>query len=102
MFESVKFPLCPAAAVGPGSAFKLVETLAALGRAREALTVLRAQRSEGGAPREPDQALRKARVGLQIRLSCNLLTDAFMEVGLPPGSKVHRFLHLPDSTRWRV
>lgn len=69
--------------MGPGSAFKLVETLAALGRAREALTVLRAQRSDGGAPREPDQALRKARVGLQICLSCNLLTDAFMEVSLP-------------------
>lgn len=51
--------------------------------------MLRAQRSDGGAPREPDQALRKARVGLQIRLSCNLLTEAFMEVGLSSGSKVH-------------
>lgn len=85
MFKRVIISLCPAAAVGPGSAFKLVETLAALGRAREALTVLRAQWSEGGAPREPDQALHRVRVGLQIRLSCNLLTDAFMEVSFPPG-----------------
>lgn len=69
-----------AAAVGPGSSFKLVQTLASLGRHREALALLKARRSSTSAPREPDQGLHEAHVGLSIRLSCNLLTDAFIEV----------------------
>ena len=69
-----------AAAAGPGSSFKLVQTLASMGRHREALTLLRSRRSSAVAPGEPDQGLHEARVGLSIRLSCNLLTEAFIKV----------------------
>ena len=72
----------PAAAVGPDSSFKVVQSLAALGMPIEALNLLRARQSAPRAPQEPDQALREARVSLSIRLSCNLLTEAFMEVNI--------------------
>ena len=72
--------LVPAAAVGPDSTFKVVQSLAALGMHVEALNLLRARQSAPRALQEPDQALHEARVGLSIRLSCNLLTEAFMEV----------------------
>ncbi len=70
----------PAAAVGPESSFKVVQSLAALGMPGEALNLLRVRQSASRAPQEPDQALHEARVSLSIRLSCNLLTEAFMEV----------------------
>ena len=57
-----------------------MQSLAALGRHTEALTLLRARQSVSRAPQEPDQALHEALVGLSTRLSCNLLTEAFMEV----------------------
>ena len=73
-----------AAAVGPASSFKLVQTLASMGRHREALTLLRSRRSSTAPPGEPDQGLHEAHVGLSIRLSCNLLTEAFIEVRYRP------------------
>lgn len=57
-----------------------MQSLAAHGRHVEALTLLRARQSVSRAPQEPDQALHEACVGLSTRLSCNLLTEAFMEV----------------------
>ena len=69
-----------AAAAGPGSSFKLVQALASLGRHREALALLRGRRSSTAVPGSPDQGLQEAHVGLSIRLSCNLLTEAFIGV----------------------
>lgn len=57
-----------------------MQSLAALGRPGDALTLLRARQSASRSPQEPDQALHEARISLSIRLSCNLLTEAFMEV----------------------
>ena len=73
-----------AAAAGPGSSFKLVQTLASMGRHREALTLLRERRCSILVPAELDQGLHEAHVGLGIRLSCNLLTEAFIEVHQRP------------------
>ena len=89
-FEKACSISCPqegivfAAAAGPGSSFKLVQTLASMGRHREALTLLRGRRASTAALAEPDQGLHEAHVGLSIRLSCNLLTEAFIEVGQWP------------------
>ena len=62
----------------------MVQALAALGRPVEALTLLRARQSASGASQDPDQALHEARISLSIRLSCNLLTEGFMEVAIRP------------------
>lgn len=58
----------------------MVQALAARGCADVALDVLRARgRPSDGAAAEP---LGEAEVALGIRLDCNLVTEAFMEVRL--------------------
>ena len=67
----------------------MVLALSALGRPGVALDVLRARsgaarrgNAAADAPGEPDQAaaLREAHAGLEIRLGCGLVSEAFMEV----------------------
>lgn len=81
----------PAAAATPALRFKVVQALAARGRADVALDMLRARRSgpEGtpssqnadGLPvQDAGRSLAEAEAALSIRLECNLITEAFMEV----------------------
>lgn len=56
--------------------FKVVEALAARGRADVALDVLRARRPGT----EGTSSLAEAEAALSIRLECNLITEAYMEV----------------------
>lgn len=74
-----------AAAATPQMSFRVVQALAGLGCGGVALDVLRARSGAAGGADEQDSAaaLHEAHVGLQIRLSCNLITEAFMEVRAP-------------------
>lgn len=56
----------------------MVQALAARGCADVALDVMRARTAGGGA-----DSLDEAEVALSIRLLCNLVTEAFMEVAVP-------------------
>ena len=69
----------------------MAQSLAALGRPGDALNLLRARQSASRVPQEPDQALHEARISFSIRLSCNLLTEAVMEVNL---SDTLSYLHM--------
>jgi hypothetical protein len=71
-----------AAAATPGMSFRLVEALAGLGCEGVALDVLRARSGAGagGGGADSAAALHEAHVGLQIRLSCGLISEAFYEV----------------------
>ncbi len=62
--------------------FKVVQALAAQGRADVALDVLRARSgSAEGAPNlDTGASLAEAEVALSIRLECSLITEAYMEV----------------------
>ena len=73
---------CIAAAATPATRFKVVQALAARGCADVALDVLRARSAAGGGPGAGPAAepLEEAEVALGIRLDCNLVTEAFMEV----------------------
>lgn len=82
-----KFLICvylSAAAATPATRFKMVQALAARGCADVALDVLRARSAAGGRPSDGAAAepLGEAEVALGIRLDCNLVTEAFMEVRL--------------------
>ncbi len=83
MLNLVIYALCGAAAATAATRLKVVEALAARGCADVALDVLRVRSAAGsrpgGAPTEP---LGEAQVAMAIRLDCNLVTEAFMEVSL--------------------
>ncbi|KAK9828966.1 hypothetical protein WJX72_003102 [[Myrmecia] bisecta] len=75
----------------PAMPFKFVEALAARGRPDRALAVLRARGRVSSPPSNPKhlpstaasggaQSLHEALTGLQTRLACGLLTEAFMEL----------------------
>jgi hypothetical protein len=73
--------------------FKVVQALAARDCADVALDVLRARSAARKGPRQAAAALEEAAAALSIRLQCNLITEAFMEVAHSPRVMACLFCH---------